>query len=146
MSKHYKIGEFAKFVGLSTYTLRYYENEGLIVPQRAENGQRYYTDNDVKWLGFLLHLKGTGMTMTEIKSYVAWRAAGDSTIPERKRLLERVKQRAEDEIRERQASLQVVNHKIDWYGGKLDASIDEDESFEQYLKQFEGEIKHDGEK
>ncbi|WP_367370053.1 MerR family DNA-binding transcriptional regulator [Latilactobacillus curvatus] len=30
--EQYKIGEFAKLVGLSTYTLRYYEDQGLIMP------------------------------------------------------------------------------------------------------------------
>ncbi|MGF7436627.1 MerR family transcriptional regulator [Lentilactobacillus senioris] len=135
--KHYKIGEFAQLVGLSTYTLRYYENEGLIVSQRDTNGVRYYTDQDVKWLGFLLHLKGTGMKITDLKTYVRLRAQGDSTIAERSQLLERVKRESEAEIRERQNSLAVLSKKIDWYDGKLDQSIDKDETFEEYLKRFE---------
>ncbi|WP_333583025.1 MerR family DNA-binding transcriptional regulator [Lactobacillus acetotolerans] len=32
MEKKYKISEFAHLVGLSPYTLRYYENEKLITP------------------------------------------------------------------------------------------------------------------
>lgn len=64
--KHYSIGEFASMTGLSTYTLRYYEQEDLIVPKRDENNRRYYTMLDLKWIGFLLHLKGTGMTMNQI--------------------------------------------------------------------------------
>lgn len=135
--EQYKIGEFSRKVNLSSFTLRYYEDEGLIKPRRNQNGQRFYVEQDVKWLKFLLHLKGTGMTMAELKQYVTWRAQGDTTIQQRIELLRRVKQDAEDQIRELENNLAIVNHKIDWYSGKLDATIDDDEDFEQYLKKFE---------
>lgn len=137
MTKHYKIGEFAKLVGLSTYTLRYYENEGLVVSQRDENGIRFYTDEDIKWLGFLLHLKDTGMKLNDLKSYVKWRAQGDGTIAKRRALLKRMQEESEAEIREREANLEVLRRKIDWYDGKLDQSISHSETFEDYLKRFE---------
>ncbi|KRL75667.1 MerR family transcriptional regulator [Secundilactobacillus paracollinoides] len=133
----YKIGAFSKKVGLPNSTLRYYEDEGLIKPHYDDNGQRYYTDADIKWIGFILHLKGTGMRMGELKDYVTWRAQGDETIPQRVALLSRVKTNAEDEIKELEANLEVVRHKIDWYQGKLDATIDEDENFEHYLRRFQ---------
>lgn len=135
--EQYKIGEFAKLVGLSTYTLRYYEDQGLIMPQRDAAGVRFYTLEDVKWGGFILHLKGTGMRITELKQYVALRAQGDATIEARKALLQKAKAQAEAELAERQANLQILTRKIDWYDGKLDQSIDQVESFETYLQRFE---------
>ncbi|MGO2064496.1 MAG: MerR family transcriptional regulator [Latilactobacillus curvatus] len=135
--EQYKIGEFAKLVGLSTYTLRYYEDQGLIMPQRDASGVRFYTLEDVKWGGFILHLKGTGMRITELKQYVALRAQGDATIEARKALLQKAKAQAEAELAERQANLQILTRKIDWYDGKLDQSIDQVESFETYLQRFE---------
>ncbi|MDG2977561.1 MerR family transcriptional regulator [Latilactobacillus curvatus] len=135
--EQYKIGEFAKLVGLSTYTLRYYEDQGLIMPQRDAAGVRFYTLEDVKWVGFILHLKGTGMRITELKQYVALRAQGDATIEARKALLQKAKAQAEAELAERQANLQILTRKIDWYDGKLDQSIDQVESFETYLQRFE---------
>lgn len=135
--EQYKIGEFAKLVGLSTYTLRYYEDQGLIMPQRDATGVRFYTIEDVKWVGFILHLKGTGMRITELKRYVQLRAQGDATIEARKALLEKTKAQAEAELAELQANLQVLTHKIDWYDGKLDQTIDSSESFETYLERFE---------
>ncbi|PWG00309.1 MerR family transcriptional regulator [Levilactobacillus bambusae] len=134
--KRYRIGEFGALVGLSTYTLRYYEDEGLIRARRDENDQRYYTVNDIGWIGFLLHLKGTGMKLTELKQYVKWRAQGDQTIPQRRDLLEQVREASLAEIREREASLKVLSHKIDWYDGKLDHQIADNESFAEYLSQF----------
>ncbi|MCO6543838.1 MAG: MerR family transcriptional regulator [Lactobacillus sp.] len=139
LQKTFTIGEFAQLVGLSTYTLRFYEQEGLIVPKRDDANRRYYTEQDVSWLGFLLHLKGTGMTMSEMKEYVTWRAEGDQTIAQRKQLLEKVRQRANKQISDLQHNLEIVNHKIDWYDGKLQCTISDDESFAQYLQKFKKE-------
>ncbi|MBA1393775.1 MerR family transcriptional regulator [Lactobacillus sp. XV13L] len=136
LKQTFTIGEFAQKVGLSTYTLRFYEQEGLIIPQRDSANRRYYTEKDFGWLGFLLHLKGTGMTMNEMHLYVQLRAQGDKTIPARKQLLEHVRQRALDQINEIQHSLEIVNHKIDWYNGKLNCTIAASESFADYLQKF----------
>jgi len=43
----YKIGEIARLLGLTTQALRFYEQEGVIVPQKSENGTRYYTSSDI---------------------------------------------------------------------------------------------------
>lgn len=136
--QEYKIGEFAKLVGLSSFTLRYYEKEGLIKPQRNASGLRYYTKADIKWVGFLLHLKGTGMRITEIIKYVELRAQGDTTITERRELLNRVKDNAESEMRELQRNIEFISHKIDWYDGKVSSETNEFKSlsFEKYLERF----------
>ncbi len=65
------------------------------------------------------------------------RAQGDATIEARKALLQKTKAQAEAELAERQANLQILTRKIDWYDGKLDQSIDQAESFETYLQRFE---------
>lgn len=134
--RHYRIGEFAKLVGLSTYTLRYYEDQGLVKSQRDENGVRYYTDEDIRWVGFILHLKGTGMRLNDLKRYVKLRAKGDATIPERRAMLQKTKDDAEADIAELQMHLQVLSRKIDWYDGKVDQSIADSESFHDYLQRF----------
>lgn len=45
--KEYKIGEVAKLLGLTTQALRFYEQEGVVVPHKSESGTRYYTTPDV---------------------------------------------------------------------------------------------------
>jgi len=134
--RHYRIGEFAKLVGLSTYTLRYYEDQGLVKSQRDENGVRYYTDEDIRWVGFILHLKGTGMRLNDLKRYVRLRAEGDATIPERRAMLQKTKDDAEADIAELQMHLQVLGRKIDWYDGKVEHTIADSESFHDYLQRF----------
>ena len=43
--KTYKIGDVARLLGATTQALRFYEQEGVIVPQKTENGTRIYTEN-----------------------------------------------------------------------------------------------------
>ena len=45
----YSIGIAAELVGTTDQTLRLYEKHGLVKPARR-NKNRYYSDNDIKWL------------------------------------------------------------------------------------------------
>src|SRR4051812_1195759 len=108
-SMTYSIGEFAESVGVATSTVRYYEKEGLLIPKRDENNLRQFTDQDIGWFRFLLHLKGTGMSVKELKQYTNWRAMGDHTIYDRLNLLENRKILVEKEIQELQQNLDVLN-------------------------------------
>lgn len=51
----YPIGIVAELVGTTDQTLRLYEKHGLIKPSRR-NKNRYYTENDVKWIRCLREL------------------------------------------------------------------------------------------
>ena len=117
----YSIGEFSKMIGLPVSTLRYYENEGLLKPDRDENNLRVYTDQDLKWVTFLLHLKGTGMSMAELKQYTIWRAEGDATMLERMELLEKRRRLLEKDIQALMHNLEVIENKIDFYEDRLQA-------------------------
>ncbi len=132
----YEIGEFAKIVGLSAPTIRYYENQGLLKARRSENGRRYFTHTDIQWVQFLLHLKGTGMSINNLKKYVAWQSEGDSTIPDRLGLLKRTKEDFMDEYRRVQHHLQILNDKIDWYEAKENGEDTNQEPFADYLKRI----------
>ena len=116
----YSIGEFAKIVGVTMSTLRYYEKEGLLTPHRNETNLREYTDSDIGWVRFLLHLKDSGMSLTELKQYTEWRAIGDETIPERLDLLEQRKRLVElGDIQTLQHSLDILNRKVVFYNDRL---------------------------
>jgi MerR family transcriptional regulator/heat shock protein HspR len=45
----YPIGIVAELIGTTDQTLRLYEKHGLITPARR-NKNRYYSENDIKWL------------------------------------------------------------------------------------------------
>lgn len=63
------IGEFSGVTGISAYTLRYYEDKGLIRVNRDSNGRRYYIENGVKWVKFIKRLQDTGMLLRGNKYY-----------------------------------------------------------------------------
>lgn len=52
-----KTNELEKEIGLSKYTIRYYEKEGLIQPKREENGYRDYDDETVQKLKIIKFLR-----------------------------------------------------------------------------------------
>ncbi|MBW8348827.1 MerR family transcriptional regulator [Bacillus sp. IITD106] len=115
----YSIGEFAKIVGVTTSRVRYYEKEGLLTPQRMENNLREFTDDDVSWFQFLLHLKDSGMSMAELKQYTEWRAMGESTILERLDLIEKRRNLVELEMKALQQNLDILNRKVQFYKDQL---------------------------
>jgi predicted site-specific integrase-resolvase len=43
----YKIGEFAKKVGVTVYTVREWDKDGRLPARKTHTGHRYYTDEDV---------------------------------------------------------------------------------------------------
>lgn len=66
------IGEFSKICGVSTKTLRYYDEIGLIHPDEInpENGYRYYSINQLKKLLFINRLKSYHFSLDEIKAFL----------------------------------------------------------------------------
>lgn len=119
----YEIGTFSEIVNISIDTLRYYEKEGLIIPQRSQNNRRAYSDNDIKWISFIKRLKKTGMPIKNIKLYANLRYQGDSTIDERLKLLGDQMHKLESDQSEIQSHINFLNQKIAVYQ-RMKADID----------------------
>lgn len=66
--KVYSIGEIAQIVGMTTRTIRYYEEIGLLNSiKRLEGGKRIYTDDDIRRLKFINRLKVLGLSLNDMK-------------------------------------------------------------------------------
>ncbi|MBU5438034.1 MerR family transcriptional regulator [Tissierella sp. MSJ-40] len=65
----YTIGEFSKIGGVSTKTLRYYDEMNILKPAYVnnENQYRYYSQEQVLEILFIIELKEYGLTLDEIK-------------------------------------------------------------------------------
>jgi DNA-binding transcriptional MerR regulator len=57
------IGELAQRAGVSTRTLRYYEQQGLISARRAANGYRQYEESDLRLVAEIRSLLAAGFTL-----------------------------------------------------------------------------------
>jgi DNA-binding transcriptional MerR regulator len=111
------VAEAARLVGLSTHTLRYYEQEGLVRPARNASGYREYSAFDLRRLVFLTRMRLSGMTMTDLKRYILLVEQGPSTIPERRRIMLDQQDRITRQIRELGLALETTEYKIRVYDG-----------------------------
>lgn len=72
MSKYMKIGEIAQKAGVTTRTVRYYEELGLIQPGEYSNGGlRLYSDFELKKLTLINDLKDLGFSLEKIKLIIS---------------------------------------------------------------------------
>ena len=63
-----QIGELARSLGITTRTLRLYEQLGLIdPPQRTGGGIRCYTKEDIRRIKFVLKVKELGLTLKQMQ-------------------------------------------------------------------------------
>ncbi|OMQ15073.1 MerR family transcriptional regulator [Modestobacter sp. VKM Ac-2676] len=63
-----QIGEVAEQTGLSTRTIRFYEESGLVTPSaRTQGGFRLYTDRDVSRLQLIRRLKPLDLSLDELR-------------------------------------------------------------------------------
>lgn len=70
----YPIGKLSKLTDCNIETLRYYEREGLLPPPpRGENGYRYYNDEAVARVKFILHAKKLGFSLKDIRELLSIR-------------------------------------------------------------------------
>ena len=65
------IGEVSTLTGLTTHTLRFYEQEGLFFAPVRRNaaGRRVFTEDEVEWLKVCTKLRSSGMPLPEIRRY-----------------------------------------------------------------------------
>lgn len=72
-----RIGEAAAAAGMTTKTLRFYEDRGLLPPPaRAVNGYREYPHDAVDLLAFIRRCRAAGFTLSQIRVILQIRHAG----------------------------------------------------------------------
>ena len=69
-NREYRIGDVAKMVGLSRDALRFYEKKGVITANKRDNGYRYYSENDIYKLMYILYHRKMNTSLDEIESMV----------------------------------------------------------------------------
>jgi len=112
----YSIGQVAKMTGISAYTLRYYEKEGLLpFVKKSASGVRIFSDNDIGWLEMINCLKGCGMPLKGIRQYIDWFAAGDATVPQRLAMFQKQKENLTAQLEQLHRYMAHIDFKIALY-------------------------------
>ncbi|MFJ8107885.1 MerR family transcriptional regulator [Streptomyces sp. NPDC096132] len=70
-----RIGELAARTGVSVRSLRYYEEQGLLVSTRSGGGQRHYTEDDIDRVDFIQRLYVAGLSSRTIMELMPCRDA-----------------------------------------------------------------------
>ena len=110
---------------MSYEALKFYCNEGLVPNvKRAGNNYRVFDMHDVNWIRSLACLKRCGMSIQEMKEYLALCLQGQSTIPQRMELLEKYKKNIHERMAELQDSLDFIAWKENFYREVLEGKTE----------------------
>ncbi|GGT21227.1 MerR family transcriptional regulator [Nonomuraea spiralis] len=74
-----RIGELAERTGVSTRSLRYYEQHGLLSARRGPNGYREYAEEDIKLVSEIRSLLSVGFTLEDTRPFVDCLRSGHSS-------------------------------------------------------------------
>lgn len=122
--KRYRIGEIGKVLDLSTRTIRYYEEIGLLnTVKRIEGGRRIYTEDDLRRLRFIKKLKLLGLSlgeMAELENHYNRHRTNKKVLPKVAELL----RRHSVEIESRLSELGALKQEISEYLNHIESKID----------------------
>jgi len=115
------IGQAAERTGLSVYTLRFYEREGLlpVTVRRSPDGRRVYTEDDLEWLQICASFRASGMPLATIRRYASLVRHGPGNEAERLDLLRGHEQHVTAQIGELTRCLDLITHKVKVYAERL---------------------------
>ena len=112
----YTMMQVCRELGMTYQTLKFYCNEGLVPHvKRDENNRRIFDEQDVRWIRDLTCLKKCGMSIQEMKEYLALCLQGESTIMKRKEMLSRKQEMLRESIRELENSIDYIDWKQNFY-------------------------------
>ncbi|MFZ2947078.1 MAG: MerR family transcriptional regulator [Blautia wexlerae] len=112
--------EACTLTNMTYENLKFYCNEGLVPNvKRDRRNYRVFDEHDIKWIQSLNCLKSCGMSIAEMKQYLALCMEGEGTIPERKVILAEKKETLLKSITELQKAVAYIDWKQKFYDDVL---------------------------
>lgn len=111
--------QVAEQLAISSETIRYYEQIGLITVARDHRGYRQFDQQVIDWLFLIKMLRKSGMTIERLLTYVQLVQQGDQTIAARKALLEEQEHQLQKQLRLQKTTLDMLSQKIASYDNQL---------------------------
>lgn len=116
----YSMKEACTLTNMTYENLKFYCNEGLVPNvKRDRRNYRVFDEHDIKWIQSLNCLKSCGMSIAEMKQYLALCMEGEGTIPERKVILAEKKETLLQSIVELQKAVAYIDWKQRFYDDVL---------------------------
>ena len=116
----YTMMQVCKETDMTYQALKFYCNEGLIPNvKRDKNNRRAFDERDVKWIKDLVCLKKCGMSIQEMKDYLALCLQGQSTIPQRQKMLDKKREALLTSMEELKGCVNYIDWKQNFYNDVL---------------------------
>ena len=116
----YSMKEACTLTNMTYENLKFYCNEGLVPNvKRDRRNYRVFDKHDIKWIQSLNCLKSCGMSIAEMKQYLALCMEGEGTIPERKVILAEKKETLLQSITKLQKAVAYIDWKQRFYDDVL---------------------------
>lgn len=120
----YTMKQACEQTGMTYETLKFYCNQGLVPNvKRDSQNRRVFHDRDIAWINSLNCLRNCGMGIQEMKAYIELCLVGESSIPERKVILEEKRKALEAERQRIQDSIDYIDWKQTFYDDVLSGKI-----------------------
>lgn len=139
----YTIKEAAALTGLPASTLRYYETIGVIAPisRGASSRHRVYDESDLDQLMWVACLAATGMSVSDMRQYVANGQLGPSAATEQVELLAQQERRLALEAKQLAVRQRYVRLKIDYWQAVDAGDTDRAELLSKEARELADELK-----
>ncbi len=111
MKKHYSITELTREFGVSTRTLRFYEDEGLLHPERRGR-TRLYRAADRRLLQEILRGRRIGFTVAEIREIVHVYKEPPGEVGQLKLMMKKIDEKR-DELRQKRKDIDETLAELD---------------------------------
>lgn len=116
----YTMMQVCREADMTYQALKFYCNEGMVPNvKRDKNNRRIFDEHDLQWIKPLTCLKKCGMSIQEMKDYLALCLEGESTIPQRQKVLDEKRAALVAEIKELQDCVDYVDWKQNFYNEVL---------------------------
>ena len=113
----FRVGELSARSGRSVHAIRWYEAQGLMPGVlRDPGGRRVYDDRHLSWLELIERLRRTGMSIAQMREYTRLVKQGKTSLVAPRDLLRSHRVRVEAALAEWPAALQLLDHKLEFYG------------------------------
>ena len=111
------IGDVARLSGLPAKTIRYYEEIGLVRPQRATNGYRRFRERDLHKLAFLGRARALGFSIEDCRVLLALYEDAGRASADVKAVAEQHLARIDDKIVQLQSMRATLAHLVEACAG-----------------------------
>ena len=116
----YSMKEACALTNMTYETLKFYCNEGLVPNvKRDKRNYRIFDEHDIKWIQSLNCLKNCGMSIAEMKEYLALCLKGKDSIPQRKVMLTAKRETLLQSISKLQEAVAYIDWKQNFYDDVL---------------------------